>query len=88
LRGVGQGGQEINDFRILAGIRYVADDAISSATAGWLLNNNAIKIFTGPTRAYTISDPNTETESYVTKSHMTPDRVDSSLIYIVTGITA
>jgi poly-D-alanine transfer protein DltD len=84
---VGQGGFEVNEFPILGGITYYADDAISSTTAGWLFSKEAIKIFRGPTRQYTVANPDTESEKYVTKSYMTPETVDSGLIYIVTGIT-
>jgi hypothetical protein len=87
IRSVGQGGFEVNEFPILGGITYYADDAISSTTAGWLFSKEAIKIFRGPTRQYTVANPDTESEKYVTKSYMTPETVDSGLIYIVTGIT-
>ena len=81
-------GETTGNFPILNGIKYVADDAISSATAGWLMASQAIKIFRGPSRAYTVTDPDAETERYVTKVHFKPKTVQPELIYRVTGITA
>ena len=52
------------------------------------MNDNAIKLFRGPCRNYTIADEDTETTKYVTKNHFLPQLVDSTLIYKVTGITA
>jgi hypothetical protein len=88
LRNVGQGGFQTAEFPLLAGITYYADDSISSAVHGWAFSRQAIKIFRGPSRAYTVTDPDTETEKYVTKTHMLPKTVDPSLIYRVTGISA
>ena len=81
-------GESVADFPVINGIRYVADSDITSATAGWVFASQAIKLFRGPSRAYTVNDPDTETEKYVTKTHFLPATVDSTLIYRVTGITA
>ena len=83
-----QYGETTGNFPVVNGIKYVADDAISSATAGWLMASQAIKIFRGPSRAYTVTDPDAETERYVTKVHFKPKTVQPELIYTVTGITA
>ena len=81
-------GEAKTQFPVLNGITYVADNAIDSTTAGWLLNSDAIKIFRGPSRAYTVTDPDTETEKYVTKTHFLPETVNAANIFTVTGITA
>ena len=81
-------GESVADFPVVNGIRYVADSDITSATAGWVFASNCIKLFRGPTRAYTVSDPDIETEKYVTKTHFLAETVDTNLIYRVTGITA
>jgi hypothetical protein len=81
-------GESVASFPLINGIRYVTDNAIDSTTAGWLLASSAIKIFRGPSRAYTVTNPQTETEEYVTKTHFLPETVNSDLIYTVTGITA
>jgi len=81
-------GESVADFPVINGIRYVADSDITSTTAGWVFASQAIKLFRGPTRAYTVTDPDTETEKYVTKTHFLPKTVDATIIYRVTGITA
>jgi hypothetical protein len=81
-------GESVASFPLINGIRYVTDNAIDSTTAGWLLASSAIKIFRGPSRAYTVTDPDTETEKYVTKTHFLPETVNAANIVNVTGITA
>ena len=81
-------GQAQQQFPIIQGIQYIADSDITSATAGWVFASQAIKLFRGPSRAYTVADPDIETEKYVTKTHFLAKTVDSSIIYRVTGITA
>ena len=80
--------EQISSFPGLDGVRWARDNAITSLTAGWALNDNAIKCFRGPSRNYTIADEDIETTKYVTKNYFLPQTVDASLIYKVTGITA
>ena len=80
--------EQVSNFPGLDGVRWARDNAITSTTAGWAMNDNAIKLFRGPSRNYTIADEDTETTKYVTKNYFLPQLVDSTLIYKVTGITA
>jgi len=52
------------------------------------LNRNAIKKFRGPTRQYTVTDPEKEYTKYTTKTHLAVETVHPELIYEVTGIAA
>jgi hypothetical protein len=75
--------------RGLSGVTWYRDDTMDSSTIIYVLDRNkAIKIFRGPTIAYTVKDPDTETEKYVTKSHMIPKTVNQSAIRAVTGSAA
>ncbi len=69
-------------------VTWVRDNTISSSTAGWALNRNAIKKFRGPTRQYTVTDPEKEYTKYTTKTHLAVETVHPELIYEVTGIAA
>ena len=80
--------EQSGPFPAFGGITWIRDNAFSSSTAGWILNSDAIKCFRGPTRAYTVADPDAETRRYVTKAYFTPDTVESANIYRVTGIAA
>ncbi len=80
--------EQISAFPGLDGVRWARDNAITSTTAGWAMNDNAIKNFRGPSRNYTIADEDTETTKYVTKNYFLPQLVDSTIIYKVTGIAA
>jgi hypothetical protein len=80
--------EQVGPFPGLGGVTWARDNAITSLTAGWAMNDNAIKLFRGPSRNYTIADEDIETTKYVTKNYFKPSTVDASLIYKVTGITA
>lgn len=80
--------EQVSSFPGLDGVRWARDNAITSTTAGWAMNDNAIKLFRGPSRNYTIADEDTETTKYVTKNYFKPTTVDATLIYKVTGIAA
>jgi hypothetical protein len=80
--------EQISPFPGLDGVRWARDNAITATTAGWAMNDNAIKLFRGPSRNYTIADEDTETTKYVTKNYFMPETVDTTLIYKVTGIAA
>jgi hypothetical protein len=80
--------EQVSSFPGLDGVTWARDNAITSTTAGWALNDNAIKLFRGPSRNYTIADEDTESTKYVTKNYFLPQTVDSTLIYKVTGIAA
>ena len=69
-------------------VKWVRDDGISSSTDGWALNSAAIKKFRGPTRQYTVTDPEKEYTKYTTKTHLTVETVKPDLIYKVTNIAA
>ena len=85
---VGNVNESVGPFPLLNGVTWARDNAITSMTNGWAMNSNCIKIFRGPSRNYTIADEDTETTRYVTKNYMLPQMVDSTLIYMVTGIAA
>jgi hypothetical protein len=85
---VGNVDEQVGPFPLLGGVRWARDNAISSATAGWLMNDNAIKLFRGPSRNYTIADEDTETTKYVTKNYFLPETVDTTIIHRVTGVAA
>ena len=73
----------------ISGVTWVRDDTMDSSTIIYVLDRTkCIKIFRGPTIAYTVRDPDTETEKYVTKSHMLPKTVDNTAIRAVTGSAA
>jgi len=80
--------EQVSPFPGLDGVTWARDNAITSLTAGWAMNDNAIKLFRGPSRNYTIADEDTETTKYVTKNYFMPTVVDTTIIYKVTGITA
>ena len=80
--------EQVSPFPGMAGVTWARDNAITSTTAGWAMNDNAIKLFRGPSRNYTIADEDIETTKYVTKNYFMPETVDLTLIYKVTGITA
>ena len=80
--------ESVSGMPVLDGVRWARDNAITSTTAGWAMNDNAIKLFRGPRRNYTISDEDTETTKYVTKNYFMPETVDTSLIVQMTGIAA
>jgi hypothetical protein len=80
--------EQVSGFPGMGGVTWARDNAITSLTAGWAMNDNAIKLFRGPSRNYTIADEDIETTKYVTKNYFKPTTVDATLIYKVTGITA
>jgi len=80
--------ESTSPFPAYGGVTWVKDNAFSSSTAGWIMNSDAIKNFVGPTRAYTVADPDAETRRYVTKAYFSPDTVEAANIYEVTGIAA
>ena len=69
-------------------VSWVRDDVISSSTDAWALNRSAIKKFRGPTRQYTITDPEKEYTKYTTKTHLTVETVKPDLVYLVTDVAA
>ena len=74
---------------LLNGVTWFVDDLMTTLTEGYAMDRNAAgKNFRGPTRAYTVTDPDTETEKYVTKSHFECVIVDGTAIARVTGIQA
>src|ERR1044071_3720407 len=81
--------QSIRSAPGLDGIRWFVDNLMTTLTEGYAIDSSmAGKNFVGPTRAYTVTDPDTETEKYVTKSHFDCVIVDSTAIARVTGIQA
>ena len=81
--------QSIRSAPGLDGIRWFVDNLMTTLTEGYAIDSSmAGKNFVGPTRAYTVTDPDTETEKYVTKSHFECVIVDSTAIARVTGIQA
>ena len=73
----------------LQGIRWFVDNLMTTLTEGYAIDASlAGKNFRGPTIAYTVTDPDNETEKYVTKSHFDCVIVDTTAIARVTGIQA
>jgi hypothetical protein len=73
----------------LEGVRWFVDNSMSTLTEGYAIDSSmAGKNFRGPTIAYTVTDPDTETEKYVTKSHFECIITDTTAIARVTGIQA
>jgi len=71
----------------LEGVTWFVDNLMTTLTEGYAMDRNAAgKNFRGPTRAYTVTDPDNETEKYVTKSHFECVIVDGTAIARVTGI--
>ena len=79
---------QITSFPLADGVRWARDRKVTSVTAGWALNEIAIKEFRGATRTYTVANPDTETTRYVVKAHFLVETVEPTLVYTVTGITA
>ena len=81
--------QSIRSAPGLEGVRWFVDNLMTTLTEGYAIDSSmAGKNFVGPTRAYTVTDPDTETEKYVTKSHFECLIVDATAIARVTGIQA
>lgn len=79
--------QSIRSAPGLDGIRWFVDNLMTTLTEGYAIDSSmAGKNFRGPTRAYTVTNPDTETEKYVTKSHFTCIITDATAIARVTGI--
>ena len=73
----------------LPGIRWFVDNLMTTLTEGYAIDSSlAGKNFRGPTIAYTVRDPDNETDKYVTKSHFECTIVDTTAIARVTGIQA
>jgi len=73
----------------LNGVTWYRDNLMSSSTNMFVFDRNAAgKNFRGPTRAYTVTDPDTETTKYVTKSHFDCVIVDGTAIARVTAVAA
>jgi hypothetical protein len=79
--------EQVGSFPLAAGVTWARDNKITSATAGWAMNDSAIKEFRGPTRTYTVANPDAETTKYVTKTHFQVQTMDPTLVYMITGIT-
>ena len=52
------------------------------------MNRSAIRKFRGPTRQYTITDPEKEYTKYTTKTHFGVETLKADLIYLVTDVYA
>ena len=73
----------------LPGVTWAIDNFLDTLADGYVFDRNAaIKIFRGPTKAYTVTDPDTETEKYVTKTWMLPKIVDNTALYKITPVQA
>jgi len=81
--------ESVRNTPVLPGISWYADNIMTSSTNMYVMDRGrAGKSFRGPTRAYTVTDPDTETEKYVTKSFFATYIVDGTLIARVTGVAA
>jgi hypothetical protein len=62
--------------------------ALDSGKDAIAMNRSAIRKFRGPTRQYTITDPEKEYTKYTTKTHFAVETIKPELIYLVTDIYA
>jgi hypothetical protein len=62
--------------------------ALDSGKDAIAMNRSAIRKFRGPTRQYTITDPENEYTKYTTKTHFAVETIKPELIYLVTDIYA
>jgi len=86
---IGSVTESVRNVSVLPGVNWYADNIMTSSTNMYVMDRGrAGKSFRGPTRAYTVTDPDTETEKYVTKSFFTTVIVDGTLIARVTGVAA
>ena len=86
---VGTVSETSGPFPAATGVTWFRDNLMSTLTEGYAIDRTrAGKNFRGPTKAYTVTDPDTETEKYVTKSHFDCIIVDPTTIARVTGIQA
>ncbi len=71
-------------------VTWVRADEMSldSGKDGIAMNRSAIRKFRGPTRQYTITDPEKEYTKYTTKTHFAVETIKPELIYLVTDIYA
>ncbi len=71
-------------------VTWVRADELSldSGKDGIAMNRSAIRKFRGPTRQYTITDPEKEYTKYTTKTHFAVETLKPELIYLVTDIYA
>lgn len=69
-------------------VSWVRDDGLSEPKDGYALNRSAIKKFRGPTRQYTVTDPEKEYTKYTTKTHLSVETVKPDLVYLVEDIAA
>ena len=61
---------------------------LNTGKDGIAMNRSAIKKWRGPTRQYTITDPEKEYSKYTTKTHFAVDTIKPELVYLVTDIYA
>ena len=89
LSSVGTANESSGPLPGASGVTWYRDNLMTTLTEGYAMDRNkAGRNFRGPTRAYTVTDPDTETEKYVTKSHFDCVIVDGTVIARVTGIQA
>jgi len=81
--------EQVSSVGVLPGVSWFRDNLMTSSTNMYIMDRaRAGKSFRGPTKAYTVTDPDTETEKYVTKSFFATYIVDGTLIARVTGVAA
>ena len=81
--------EQVGPVAGLSGVTWARDNAVTSSTKIYVMDaSRCIKVFIDGVRAYTVTDPDTETEKYVTKSYLTPKTVDANALYPVTGAAA
>lgn len=69
-------------------VSWALADELSSSTDAIAMNRQAIRKWRGPTRQYTITDPEKEYTKYTTKTHFAVSTLKPELIYVVTDIAA
>ena len=70
------------------GVRWATDNAITSATAMWIMWDGAIKVFRGPLTLFGVRKEEIEYTKTVLRAYMTSETVEPDLIYTATGVQA
>ena len=73
---------------LAGGVRWAADNAITSSTAMWIMWDGAIKVFRGPLTLFGVRKEEIEYTKTVLRAYMTSETIEPDLIYTATGVAA
>lgn len=73
---------------LAGGVRWAADNTITSSTAMWVMWDGAIKVFRGPLTLFGVRKEEIEYTKTVLRAYMTSETVEPDLIYTATGVAA